>query len=114
LVDLQNDFVVGGALAVSDGMAVVEITNRLMADFDLVVATQDWHPADHKSFVSKPPMGAAIFDTISASPEPLKVQRQTLENVPLARHHYSFEPIPWSLRPKSRFPFPLLRSVVSF
>jgi len=54
LVDLQNDFVVGGALAASDGMAVVEITNRLMADFDLVVATQDWHPADHKGFASKP------------------------------------------------------------
>jgi len=54
LVDLQNDFVVGGALAVSDGMAVVEINNRLMADFDLVVATQDWHTADHKRFASKP------------------------------------------------------------
>jgi len=53
LVDLQNDFVVGGALALSNGMSVVEITNRLMADFDLVVATQDWHPADHKSFTSK-------------------------------------------------------------
>ena len=53
LVDLQNDFVEGGALAVPDGLAVVEIANRLMADFDLVVATQDWHPADHQSFASQ-------------------------------------------------------------
>jgi len=53
LVDLQNDFVEGGALAVPDGMAVVEIANRHMQDFDLVVATQDWHPADHQSFASQ-------------------------------------------------------------
>lgn len=53
LVDLQNDFVEGGALAVTDGMAVVEIANRIMADYDLVVATQDWHPADHQSFASQ-------------------------------------------------------------
>jgi len=53
LVDLQNDFVEGGALAVPDGRAVVETANRLMADFDLVVATQDWHPADHQSFASQ-------------------------------------------------------------
>ena len=53
LVDLQNDFVEGGALAVPDGMAVVAIANRIMGDFDLVVATQDWHPADHQSFASQ-------------------------------------------------------------
>ena len=53
LVDLQNDFVEGGTLAVPDGMAVVEIANRIMADYDLVVATQDWHPADHQSFASQ-------------------------------------------------------------
>ena len=53
LVDLQNDFVEGGALAVPDGMAVVAIANQIMANFDLVVATQDWHPADHQSFASQ-------------------------------------------------------------
>ena len=53
LVDLQNDFVEGGALAVPDGMAVVAIANRIIGDFDLVVATQDWHPADHQSFASQ-------------------------------------------------------------
>ena len=53
LVDLQNDFVPGGALAVSDALAVIGIANRLMSNFDLVVATQDWHPADHQSFASQ-------------------------------------------------------------
>lgn len=53
LVDLQNDFVEGGALAVKGGMEVIDVANRLMPMFDLVVATQDWHPADHQSFASQ-------------------------------------------------------------
>jgi nicotinamidase/pyrazinamidase len=54
LVDLQNDFVPGGALPVPDGDAVVPVANRLLAGggFDLVVATQDWHPAGHGSFAA--------------------------------------------------------------
>ncbi len=52
LVDLQNDFMPGGALAVAEGDRVVAVANRLMSHFELVVATQDWHPADHKSFAS--------------------------------------------------------------
>lgn len=52
LVDLQNDFCAGGALEVPDGNAVVPIANRLMPLFDLVVATQDWHPANHESFAA--------------------------------------------------------------
>lgn len=52
LVDIQNDFVPGGALAVPEGDKVVAIANRLMPQFDLVVATQDWHPAGHGSFAS--------------------------------------------------------------
>ena len=50
VVDVQNDFCPGGALAVRDGDAVVPIINDLMDDYDVVVATQDWHPADHLSF----------------------------------------------------------------
>lgn len=50
LVDIQNDFCPGGALAVADGDAVVAAANALMQQHDLVVATQDWHPADHRSF----------------------------------------------------------------
>ena len=53
LVDIQNDFCPGGALAVSEGNEVVGIANQLMPKFDLVVATQDWHPANHKSFASQ-------------------------------------------------------------
>jgi nicotinamidase/pyrazinamidase len=54
LVDIQNDFCLDGALEVEDGDAIVEVANKLMkADvFDLVVATQDWHPQNHGSFAS--------------------------------------------------------------
>jgi nicotinamidase/pyrazinamidase len=55
LVDVQNDFVPGGALAVREGDRVVPVANRLMARFPLVVATKDWHPADHLSFASRHP-----------------------------------------------------------
>lgn len=53
LVDIQNDFVPGGALAVPSGDEVVAVANRLLSHFDLVVATQDWHPAQHGSFASQ-------------------------------------------------------------
>jgi nicotinamidase/pyrazinamidase len=52
LVDIQNDFLPGGALAVPDGDAVVPIANKLQNAFPLVVATQDWHPASHGSFAA--------------------------------------------------------------
>ena len=52
VVDIQNDFLPGGALAVPEGDKVIEVINRLMSGFDLVVATQDWHPANHGSFAS--------------------------------------------------------------
>jgi len=52
LVDIQNDFLPTGALPVPDGDAVIPIANRLSASsrFDLIIATQDWHPRDHGSF----------------------------------------------------------------
>jgi nicotinamidase/pyrazinamidase len=53
LIDLQVDFVEGGALAVPNGSEVIEVANRLIPCFDLVVATLDFHPADHKSFASQ-------------------------------------------------------------
>lgn len=52
LVDVQNDFMPGGALPVSEGDAIVPVINGMLDRFDLVVATQDWHPADHGSFAS--------------------------------------------------------------
>jgi nicotinamidase/pyrazinamidase len=62
LVDIQNDFLPGGALAVPDGDAVVPVANRLIPQYDLVVATQDWHPPDHQSFASQHP-GLSIGET---------------------------------------------------
>jgi nicotinamidase/pyrazinamidase len=53
IVDLQNDFCLGGALAVPDGDAVIEPVNRLAEKLPYVVATRDWHPPDHRSFVEQ-------------------------------------------------------------
>lgn len=53
LVDIQNDFLPGGALAVHDGDAVVPVANRLMPHFEHVVASQDWHPPQHLSFAAE-------------------------------------------------------------
>lgn len=55
VIDVQNDFCTGGGLAVPDGEAVVPVINRLAAGFQIVIATQDWHPADHASFASRHP-----------------------------------------------------------
>lgn len=52
LVDLQNDFIPGGSLAVRDGDAVIPVANTVQKKFSLVVATQDWHPQNHGSFAS--------------------------------------------------------------
>lgn len=51
-VDIQNDFLPGGALGVCEGNQIIPIVNKLIEKFDLVVATQDWHPRDHGSFAS--------------------------------------------------------------
>ncbi len=50
IVDVQNDFLPGGALAVPEGDQVIDPINRIIDQFRLVIATQDWHPVDHKSF----------------------------------------------------------------
>ncbi len=52
VIDVQNDFCPGGALAVAGGDEIVGGINALMADFDTVILTQDWHPAGHSSFAS--------------------------------------------------------------
>lgn len=63
LIDIQNDFLPGGALAVPDGDKVIPLANALQQKFEVVVATQDWHPANHKSFASQHP-GKDVFETI--------------------------------------------------
>ncbi|MFV0544380.1 MAG: bifunctional nicotinamidase/pyrazinamidase [Marinicella pacifica] len=50
LIDVQNDFMPGGKLAVSEGDQIVPVINGLQNQFDLVIASQDWHPAEHLSF----------------------------------------------------------------
>jgi len=63
IVDIQNDFLPGGALAVPEGDAVIPVINRLQDRFDLVLATQDWHPPDHGSFAASHP-GHKVADVI--------------------------------------------------
>ena len=62
VIDVQNDFCPGGALAVADGDAVVGAINAMLADYPVRVFTQDWHPAGHGSFASSHP-GKAAFET---------------------------------------------------
>lgn len=64
VVDIQNDFLPGGALAVPRGDETVAIANRLMPLFPTVVLTADWHPADHASFASQH-AGKAPYDVVT-------------------------------------------------
>ena len=61
VIDVQNDFCPGGALAVAGGDEIVAPINAMMDDFDAVILTQDWHPSGHSSFASQHP-GKAPFD----------------------------------------------------
>lgn len=63
VVDVQNDFCPGGALAVPEGDAVIEPIHRMAAKFEHVVLTQDWHPAHHASFAAAHP-GKRPFETV--------------------------------------------------
>lgn len=66
LVDIQNDFLPGGTLEVPQGDAIIPLANKLQEHFNLVVATQDWHPAEHGSFASNHE-GKKPFDKIQLS-----------------------------------------------
>ena len=63
LIDIQDDFLPGGALAVPDGDQIIPLVNDLQPAFGLVVATQDWHPQGHKSFASSH-KGKVIFEQV--------------------------------------------------
>jgi nicotinamidase/pyrazinamidase len=63
VVDIQRDFLPGGALAVPEGDRVIVLVNRLASGFPHVVLTQDWHPHDHRSFASAHP-GHKPFETV--------------------------------------------------
>ncbi|HSN93478.1 MAG TPA: bifunctional nicotinamidase/pyrazinamidase [Anaerolineaceae bacterium] len=61
IIDMQNDFIPGGSLPVASGDEIIPIINELQKGYELIVATQDWHPADHGSFASQHP-GAKTFE----------------------------------------------------
>lgn len=63
IVDVQNDFLPGGALQVEDGDKVIPVINRLQEKFDFIVATQDWHPPNHGSFAANH-KGNIVGDTV--------------------------------------------------
>ncbi|MEK6450554.1 MULTISPECIES: bifunctional nicotinamidase/pyrazinamidase [unclassified Myroides] len=63
VVDLQYDFLPGGSLAVADGDKIIDVINDIQPNFDLIVATQDWHPTNHKSFAVQHPTHQ-LFDVI--------------------------------------------------
>jgi nicotinamidase/pyrazinamidase len=69
IVDIQNDFLPGGALAVKEGDAVIPIINRIACQFPVVVATQDWHPPNHGSFAANHP-GHKPGDMITLAGQP--------------------------------------------
>lgn len=68
IIDVQNDFIPGGALAVPNGDEIIELINQLQEKFNLVVATQDWHPENHASFAVNQPDGKE-FDIIELNGE---------------------------------------------
>ncbi|MGC3961049.1 MAG: bifunctional nicotinamidase/pyrazinamidase [Verrucomicrobiota bacterium] len=80
LVDIQNDFLPGGALAVPNGDQVIPLANQLQAAFPLVIATQDWHPANHSSFAASH-LGKNVFEQIELNGLP-----QTLWPVHCVQH----------------------------
>lgn len=61
IIDVQNDFMPGGALGVPEGDGIIPVINSIQDCFDLVIATQDWHPPDHVSFASNH-HGKAVFE----------------------------------------------------
>ena len=103
VIDVQNDFCPGGALAVADGDAVVAPANALMRRFGAVVLTQDWHPPGHESFASAH-SGRAPFETMT-----LAYGEQTLwpdhcvQGTPGAAFHASLDTVPAQLEIRKGF-----------
>lgn len=69
IIDAQNDFMPGGSLAVPGGDEIVPVMNSIQEKFDLIIASQDWHPQDHISFASNHPE-RTVFDQIEVQGKP--------------------------------------------
>lgn len=92
LVDLQNDFMPGGALAVAGGDETVQVANQLIPAFEFVVATQDWHPADHGSFAASHP-GRKPGEVIElAGLQQILWPAHCMQNTPGAAFHQDLDP----------------------
>jgi nicotinamidase/pyrazinamidase len=91
VVDVQNDFMPGGALAVARGDEIVPLVNRIAANFAVVVLTQDWHPAGHASFASSHP-GRKPYDTMRlAYGEQVLWPEHCVQGTPGAAFHAGLE-----------------------
>ena len=94
LVDIQNDFMPFGSLPVADGDAVVAVANAVSPRFELVVATQDWHPASHGSFASNHPgFSAGEMVELGGVPQVLWPDH-CVQNTPGASFHSALDITP--------------------
>jgi nicotinamidase/pyrazinamidase len=97
VIDVQNDFCPGGALAVPGGDAIIPALNRLIAASDLVVVTQDWHPRGHGSFASAHP-GRQPFDIITVAYGPQTLwPDHCVQGTPGAAFHAALDATPAAL-----------------
>jgi len=94
IIDVQNDFCPGGSLAVSGGSEVVPAINSLSPLFPAVIATKDWHPADHVSFASNHP-GKSPMETVTAEKiEQILWPDHCIQNTPGAELHADLDLAP--------------------
>lgn len=91
IIDVQNDFIPGGSLAVPGGNEIIDLINKLQNEFDLVIATQDWHPVDHSSFAASHP-GKREFEKIEMYGfEQVLWPVHCVQNTPGANFHQDLE-----------------------
>jgi nicotinamidase/pyrazinamidase len=89
VIDIQNDFCPGGALAVEDGDTIIPLVNHLAVHFPHTILTQDWHPSGHISFATTHP-GRSLYETIQAPYGPQNLwPDHCLQNSPGAAFHSS-------------------------
>lgn len=95
IVDVQNDFLPGGALAVGKGDEIIPVINALQGKFDFIVATQDFHPADHGSFAANHP-GKNIYEEIDLNGLPQTLWPvHCVQGTGGAEFHEELTPLKW-------------------
>jgi nicotinamidase/pyrazinamidase len=95
IIDVQNDFMPGGSLSVPDGDKIVPIINKIQNKFDLIVASQDWHPADHVSFASNH-NGKSVYDEVEILGKPQTLwPDHCVQDTEGANFHHSLETKKW-------------------